>query len=124
MKTFTLVMRLLLGLVYLVFSLNAFFNFIPMPPIPEKAAMFIGALYASGYAMYTVKFFEIITAVFLLLNRFTPLALVILFPISLNIFLFGLFLNPAGLPIGIFVLAANLFLMFVNIKAYKPLFKA
>lgn len=124
MKTLTLIVRLLLAIVYLVFSLNAFFNFFDMPPIPEKAAAFIGALYASGYAMYTVKFFEIITAVFLLLNRFTPLALVVLFPISLNIFLFGLFLNPSGLPIGIFVLAANVFLMIVNLKAYKPLLKA
>jgi putative oxidoreductase len=86
--------------------------------------MLIGALYASGYAMYAVKIIEITVAVLLIFNLFTPLALIVIFPISLYIFLFGLFLNPSGFLVGLFLLAANFFLMFANVKSYKPLLKA
>jgi uncharacterized membrane protein YphA (DoxX/SURF4 family) len=32
MKIATIIARTLLGLIFVVFGLNAFFNFIPMPP--------------------------------------------------------------------------------------------
>jgi putative oxidoreductase len=124
MKTINLVIRLLFALIYLVFGLNGLFNFFPLPEVPEKAGIFMGALYGSGYLMYLVKITEIATAVLLIFNRFSALSLVVIFPITLNIFLFNLFLAPAGLPVGIFLLAANIYLMFVHLKAYKPMLKA
>lgn len=124
MRTLNLIIRLLFAFIYLVFGLNGLFNLFEMPAVPEKAGAFIGALYASGYLLQIVKVMEILTALFLLFNRFVPLALVVIFPISLNVFLFGLFLNPSGIPIGIFMLASNIYLMLVNYSAYKGMLKS
>lgn len=124
MKTLTLIIRLLFAIIYLVFGLNGLFNFFSLPEVPEKAGIFMGALYGSGYLMYIVKILEVSVALLLIFNRFTALALVVIFPITLNVFLFNLFLAPAGLPIGIFLLAANVFLMIGQLKIYKPMLKA
>ena len=124
MKTLTLIIRLLFAIIYLVFGLNGLFNFFPLPESPEKANIFMGALYGTGYLMYIVKITEIAVALLLIFNRFTALALVVIFPITLNIFLFNLFLAPSGLPIGIFLIAANVFLMIGQLKIYKPMLKA
>lgn len=90
----TLVTRTLLGLIFFVFGLNGFLNFIPMPPHPEAANNFLGALAASGYFFPVLKGTEVITGALLLTGFFAPLALVILAPIVLQIFLFHFFLTP------------------------------
>jgi len=38
MKIATLIARILLGLIFVVFGSNAFSHFIPMPPIPQNLA--------------------------------------------------------------------------------------
>lgn len=69
--------------------------------------------------MCTVKAATLAVALLFIYKCFTSLALLVIFPIPLTLFLFGLFLNPAGLPVP----DANVFLMVANIKAYKPLLK-
>ncbi len=50
MKIVTMIARYLLGLMFLVFGCNIFFNFIPMGPMPAGlAGQFMGALFASHY---------------------------------------------------------------------------
>jgi putative oxidoreductase len=50
MKIVTLIARLLLGLIFVVFGLNGFLNFINMGPMPSGlAGQFIGALAQSHY---------------------------------------------------------------------------
>ena len=59
MKIATIIARTLLGLIFVVFGLNAFFNFIPLPPPKgELAGEFMKALFVSHY-LYAVKCFEI-----------------------------------------------------------------
>ena len=41
--------RYLAGVIFLVFGLNGFLNFIPLPPPGGIAGQFMGALYASHY---------------------------------------------------------------------------
>jgi putative oxidoreductase len=102
MKIASLIARLLLGLIFLVFGLNGFLQFIPMAPPTGVAAQFFGALFASHY--YIVIFAVQVLGGFLLLaNRFVPLALVILGPIIVNIFFFHTLMAPAGLPLAILV---------------------
>ena len=100
--------RILLGLIYVVFGLNFFFQFIPMPPPPEAMGAFFGALMSTGYMMYVVKAIEIVCGVLLIANLFVPLSMILLAPITINIFLAHIFLAPAGLPmaIGMVVLSA------------------
>jgi uncharacterized membrane protein YphA (DoxX/SURF4 family) len=96
MKIVTLIARLLLGLICLVFGLNGFLNFINMGPMPAGlAGQFIGALALSHY-FWVVAALEVAGGALLLVNRFVPLALVLLGPVIVNIILYHVFLNPSG----------------------------
>jgi putative oxidoreductase len=102
MKTTSLIARLLLGLIFLVFGLNGFFHFIPMPPPTGVAGQFFGAIFASHY--WVVIFaVQVIGGLLLLINRFVPLALVLLGPVIVNIFFIHAFMAPSGLPLAILV---------------------
>ena len=122
MKIAVLILRSLLGLVYLVFGLNFFFHFLPMQPMPEKAGAFAGALMGSGYFFQYMKVLEVLGGLLLLVNRYTALALLWLFPITLNIFLFHIFLAPMGAPIGIALILIHLFLGYAYFKYYASIF--
>ena len=108
--------RLFLGLVFTVFGLNFFLHFIPMPPAPPRAAAFVGALFASGYLFPLLKTTEVVAGLLLLSNRFVPLALTVLAPIVVNIVGFHLSLAPAGLPLALAMLAAELFLAWTTAR--------
>ena len=102
MRIAALVSRLLMGLVFVVFGLNGFLHFIPMPPPAGVAGQFLGALFASHY--YVVIFgLQVIGGLLLLINRYVPLALVLLGPIIVNIFFFHALMALAGLPLAIVV---------------------
>jgi len=105
MKIASLIARLLLGLIFLVFGLNGFLHFIPMPPPKGLAAQqFGGAIFASHY--WVVIFgLQVIGGLLLLVNRFVPLALVLLGPVIVNIFFFHALMAPEGLPLAIVVVA-------------------
>jgi hypothetical protein len=98
----SIIARYLLGLIFLVFGLNGFLHFIPMPPPKGLAAQFGGAIFVSHY--WVVIFgIQVIGGVLLLVNRFVPLALVLLGPVIVNIFFFHALMAPEGLPLAIVV---------------------
>jgi putative oxidoreductase len=102
MKIASLVARILLGLIFLIFGLNGFLHFIPMPPPTGVAGQFFASIFASHY--WVVIFgVQILGGLLLLLRRFVPLALVILGPVIVNIFFFHALMAPAGLPLAIVV---------------------
>lgn len=96
MKITASIARILLGFVFLVFGLNGFLHFIPMPPPTGLAAQFAGVLSASGF-MFVVFALQLTAAVLLLVNRYVPFALTLLGPVLVNILLFHAFMAPAGL---------------------------
>jgi len=103
MKIVTLVARLLLGLISLVFGLNGFLNFLNMGPLPSGfAGQFIIALAASHY-LWVIAGLQVVGGVLLLVNRFVPLALVLLGPVIVNILLYHVFLNRSGAQLAILV---------------------
>jgi putative oxidoreductase len=102
MKILTNISRFLLGLIFLVFGLNGFLHFIPMPPPGGVAGQFFGALFVSNY-LVPIFALQVISGVLLLVNRFVPLALTILAAIIVNILLFHLLMNPAGLGLALVV---------------------
>jgi putative oxidoreductase len=103
MKIVTLIARLLLGLIFVVFGLNGFLNFINMGPMPSGlAGQFIGALAQSHY-FWVVAGLQVAGGALLLVNRFVPLALVLLGPVIVNIILYHVFLNPSGAGLAIVV---------------------
>jgi putative oxidoreductase len=98
-----LIARILLGLIFFVFGLNGFLNFIPMGPLPSgPAGQFLGALMQSHY-VFVVSALQVASGVLLLVNRYVPLALVLLGPVIVNIFFFHLFMDRRGLALAIVV---------------------
>jgi len=111
MKIANIIARTLLGLIFVVFGLNAFFNFIPLPPPKgELAGEFMKALLVSHY-FYAVKCFEISGGLLLLSGRYTALGLTLVGPVIVNILFFHAFLDPSGLPTAIVLSILALFLL-------------
>lgn len=117
MKILFLIARLLLGLTFVVFGLNGFLNFLSGPMPTGLAAQFIGALIMSHY-FWVVAALQIIGGLLLLVNRYVPLGLVLLGPVLVNILLYHLFLNPAGIVLAIVVTV----LWFVVFYAHRQYF--
>jgi putative oxidoreductase len=122
MKTLTLILRLLLGLVFVVFGLNGFLHFIPNMPMPSPATAFFGALFATGYMVPLIFATQVIGGALLLLGFAVPFALTLLAPLIVNIFCFHLYLAPGGLPVAIVVSLIELFLAFSYRAAFASLF--
>ena len=96
MKIVTLIARILLGLIFVLFGLNGFLNFLSMGPMPTGlAGQFVGALILAHY-FWVVAALQIAGGALLLVNRFVPLALVLLGPVIVNIICYHVFLNPSG----------------------------
>ena len=102
MKILTNVSRFLLGFIFLVFGLNRFLHFIPMPPPSGVAAQFLGSMFVTKYLLFVFAI-QLIGGALLLINRYVPIALTILGPIIVNILLFHSLMNPDGLSLALFV---------------------
>ncbi len=111
MNIVTIIVRILLGLAFVVFGSNAFFHFIPNPPMqPGLANDFVKVFAASGY-IYAVASFQILGGLLLLIGRFVPLGLTILAAIIVNILLFHALMAPESFPPAIVVTVLELFLL-------------
>jgi putative oxidoreductase len=122
MKITALIARCLLGFVFLVFGLNGFLHFIPQPPMTGLALQFVMAL-ALSHFMAVVFLLQIIPAILLLINRYVPLALVLLGPVLANIVLFHAFMAPAGLPLPIILSVLWLLVAYYHRAAFFGLFQ-
>ncbi len=111
MKILTIIARVLLGLIFVVFGSNAFLHFIPMPPLPQGVAgLYLKAFFESGY-VYVIGGVQLIAGLFLLIGRFVPLGLTILAAMIFNIWAFHLLMAPEGFPPALVVTLLELFLL-------------
>jgi putative oxidoreductase len=123
MKTASIIARYLAGVIFLVFGLNGFLHFIPLPPPSGVAGQFMGALFVSHY-LTLIFAVQVIGAVLLLTNRYVPLALAILAPVIVNILSFHALMAPSGLPLALFVTVLWA-LVFVQVRsAFTGLFES
>ena len=121
MKIASLIARILLGLIFLVFGLNNFLHFIPNPPVPALAGQFLGAMFVSHY-LHVVAFLQIIGALLLLSNRYVPLAVVVLGQIVFNIVAFHVLLAPGGLPVALVTALLYIIVFFSVRSAFAGIF--
>lgn len=124
MKIAVVIVRVLMGLLFLFSTVVFFFKLYPKPELLGALKLFNDGIEASGYLMPTVKIVELICAILLIVGRFVPLATVVIFPITFNILLYHLFLFPAGIPVALFLFLGNLFLAYTYRKSYEPLWLA
>jgi uncharacterized membrane protein YphA (DoxX/SURF4 family) len=121
MKILTLVARLLLGLIFVVFGLNGFLNFLKGPMPSGLAGQFVGALFLSHY-FWVIAALQIAGGALLLVNRFVPLGLVLLGPVIVNIILYHTFLNPTGIAPAIVVTILWLIVFYAHRQYFSGIF--
>lgn len=124
MKIAMLIVRTLTGLLFVFASLTYFLNFIQPPEMTGPIKEFNEGLAASTYFMPLLKGTELVCGIALIAGRFVPLALVVLAPIVINILMVHIFLDRAGLPIALYLVAANLFLAYFYRENFSGLLRA
>ncbi|WP_412465403.1 DoxX family membrane protein [Pedobacter sp. KLB.chiD] len=123
MKIAVIVVRVLLAAMYLFASVSFFFNLMPeeAPAMSAAQTTFMSGVMASVYLMPLIKVTELIGGILLLINRTAPLAALIIFPVTLNIFLYHAFLGPKDLPMAGVMLLINFFLFYAYRAKYLPI---
>jgi len=126
MKHLPTIARILLGLIFFVFGLNGFLNFMPPPPtgMPEGAMAFGEAMMKTGYFIPLLSGTQVIVGVLLLANRFVPLALIVIAPVIVNIIAFHVFLMPSGMMIPGLVVLLELYLAWTFRNVFRPVLAA
>lgn len=122
MKIAIIIIRVLVGLMFLFASITYFLNLAPPPEFGGNTKTFFDGITASGYILPVVKVFELLCGLAFLVGRFVPLAVVLIFPIALNILLINAIHTPSGLPIAIPLFLGILFLAYGEREKYAPLF--
>jgi hypothetical protein len=116
-------LRILLGALWLLFGLNGFFQFLPMPPPAPAMGNILGALFATGYFFPFLKATETILGLLLVSNSFTLLALIISAPITINIVLMHGMLDPSGIGGGAIMILLNIALAYLYRDHYREVLK-
>ncbi len=124
MKSAVIIVRVLIGLLFLFSSLAYFLNLMPQPELTGNTKTFMDGIAASGYILPVSKIFEMLCGLMFVSGRFVALAVVLIFPIALNILLINIIHTPSGLPIAIPLFLGILFLAYANREKYAPLFEA
>src|SRR5438552_5847336 len=122
MKVATIIARVLLGLVFVIFGLNGFLMFIPAPPPPPGLpAQFITVFMQSHWGLF-VSGFQVIGGALLLIGLYIPLGLAILGPVIVNILLYHLLISSMGGSVAVVVALLWIFLFWRYRKYFASLF--
>jgi uncharacterized membrane protein YphA (DoxX/SURF4 family) len=124
MKIAMIIVRSLMGLLFIFAAVTLLFGLITPPPMEGPMKTFNEGLAASGYFLMLLKITELVCGILLLVGRFVPLALVILAPIIVNIFFVHLFLDRTGLPVAIFLVLGSIFLAYYYRSSFAGLLSA
>jgi putative oxidoreductase len=112
--------RLLLGLMLLVFGVNKFFNFLPAPEgMSADAVAYFGAL-TSAKVITLVAIVEVLAGLALIINKFGAFLAIILMSVSVNAVLFHATLDPGNIAPAMALLVLNI----VIVYGYKDKYKA
>jgi uncharacterized membrane protein YphA (DoxX/SURF4 family) len=126
MKIAMIIVRTLMGLLFLFSSVSFFLimmGVLQLPPMEGSMKTFFEGLAASGYFFALLKVTEFVCGFLLLIGRYVPLVMLILSPVIINIFLTHLFLQPEGIGPGAFLVVGNIFLAYYYWDAFRPLLR-
>jgi putative oxidoreductase len=126
MKYAVIIVRTLIGLLFLFASI-AYFVFPAPPPddgLSESTKTFLAGLDASRYILPVSKIFELLCGLMFVSGRFVALAVILIFPIALNILLINVIHMPSGIPIAVPLFLGILFLAYSEREKYAPLFSS
>lgn len=122
MKIATIIIRTLIGLIFIYASMMFFLKMAPETESTAAFKAFQVGIVASSYLMPLAKAIELICGLAFVTNKFVTLANIVILPVTFNILMINYFLMPESLPIAIFIFLGNVFLIYANWKNYKGLF--
>jgi uncharacterized membrane protein YphA (DoxX/SURF4 family) len=122
-KILTLVARILLGLTFLVFGFNKLVPFLHMPMPTGDTGALMGLMYTHKWITF-YGIVETVSGLLLLTGRFVPLALTLLAGMGTNILLFHITLEPAGLPLPLFLAVLEIYLVYAYRASFAGIFAA
>jgi putative oxidoreductase len=120
MKIVSLICRILLGLIFVVFGANILHPFLPQPPMDPAAAAtkFSVIMMESGWFKF-IGFFQVLGGLLVLYPGTVPLGICILTPLTVNILIFHLTLAGGhGIAPGLVTALLELVLIY----AYRSSF--
>lgn len=120
MKIAVVIVRILLGLVFLILGLNGFFNFLHAPMPGGVAGAFLGAMFQSHYLLL-VAGTQVIAGALLLAGQYVPLALALLAPVLANILTFHLTMDRSGVGMAVVVILLWLLVVWRYRASFAPL---
>ena len=124
MKIAIIVIRILIGLLFLFTSIGFFLKLLPEPELTGNFKAFQVGLVASTYLIPLAKTVELLCGLSFVTGRYVTLANILILPVTINILFINFFLTPEGIPIALFVFFGNLFLIYSHWGNYKGLFVA
>ena len=126
MKIAMIIVRTLMGLLFIFASVVVLFNLMgPPPEFPnEIARKFNEGMFAPPYFVKVLKITELLCGIAFVAGRYVPLATVVIAPVIINIFLYHAFVDTSGLPVAVFLVVANIFVAYYYRKSYAGLLAA
>lgn len=122
MKIAAWIARILLGLLFVVFGINHWLQFMPMPKMEPGIHVDMMTIMANTKYLDVVKVCEVLGGLLVLTGRFTPLGLAILIPVTVNILLFTTLVWPQFNPPGTVALLLEAFLIYAHWDRVKGVF--
>ncbi len=117
----SMVIRILLALMLLVFGTNKFFDFLPAPEgMSDDAGAYFAAL-TSVKLVSLIAVVEIVTGLALLFNKWGALMALILMSVSVNAVLYHYMLDISNIPAAAALLVLNLLVLYGYKDKYKEL---
>ncbi len=123
MKIVIAIVRVLLGLPFLVFGANAIHPFLPMPPMAGDSGTLAAIMMHHGWFLFIGTLY-VIAGILLIVGRYVPIALVLLGPILVVILLFHVTLSPNELGFPIVLTLFEVFLIYAYWPAFRGIFVA
>ncbi len=117
----TMVLRIILGLILIIFGANKFAGFMPAPELSEAANNFWSAL-STGYIFPLIGAIEVVAGLLLVIKKWVPFALILFAPIALNFMFFHLVLAPSSIGPAALAAILTIILIYANWDKYKALF--
>ena len=122
-KKVLITIKMLAGLMLIVFGSNKFFGFLEMSPGTLEMGIVMKALFSTGYMMQLIAAIEIAAGLAFILNKYVALMAVVLLPVMLNALLMHFFLDPAGIGGSAMLTAMTLIIMFDERSRYQKILK-
>lgn len=119
MKITVIIVRVLMGLMFLQASLMFFLKMTPPQPELSKDITTYMAGLTIGHTLEIIKAIELLCAICFLIGRYVALATIVLFPITVNILIYHVMLDPSAMLVAVLIFAAHVFLLYAYRKNYE-----